>query len=358
VLHTIIKYELPTMSLSRRNFLYQISLATSTLTLPLAAASCGVSKRMAATNDTSSFTFGLIADPHADLIPDKNERLGKFMEKALSKEVDFIIQLGDFCFPKKENLDFLSIWQQYKGPKYHVLGNHDMDVSSKAVIMDFLEMPANYYSFDQQGVHFVVLDANYLFTDHQYLDYDTANFYVNDSLRTYINPEQIDWLKQDLAQTSLPTIIFSHQSLINPIWGIKNRMEVQQLLEKENERVGFQKVIACFNGHDHIDFYRELNGIHYIEVNSMSYQWLGEKYSSKDRYAAALYEQYPNLDKFAPYKDSLFTFIELDVSNGWLTIEGLQSEWLAPSPQDLGVPIQVYGARNSPEISGRMIQIK
>jgi len=284
------------------------------------------------------------------------DRLEKFIDKANHKDLDFIIQLGDFCFPKKEHSGFLNLWNEFTKPKYHVLGNHDMDVSSKGETMDFWGMPDNYYSFDQKGIHFIVLDANYLYSDHRYIDYDTANFYVEDKLRTYINPAQINWLINDLQNTELPTIIFSHQSLINPIWGIKNRVQIQEILEKENQRVAYQKIIACLNGHDHIDFHRTLNSIHYLEINSMSYQWLGEAYSNKSRYPESFYDTYQHLDKLAPYKDSLFAFAEIDVHQNKMTIEGIQSEWLAPSPADLDVPKQVYGAQSSASISDRVIR--
>ncbi len=89
-----------------------------------------------------------MADPHADLEPDHMERLESFMTEVDERKPDFILQLGDFCFPKKENAAFLNLWNQYTGLKYHVLGNHDMDISSKEVIMDFLGMPSRYYSFD------------------------------------------------------------------------------------------------------------------------------------------------------------------------------------------------------------------
>lgn len=342
---------------SRRFFLQQLSIASSALLLPVSFNVACTNGKKATTRQTP-LTFGIIADPHADLIPDKMERLEKFIECAITKEVDFLIQLGDFCFPKKENLDFLGLWNQFKGPKYHVLGNHDMDVSSKEETMEFIGMPAKYYSFDQKGVHFVVLDANYLFVDHQYKDYDHANFYVDSQFRTFVNPAQLEWLAQDLQQTNLPTIIFSHQSLINPGWGIKNRLQIQHLLEKENQRVGFQKVIACFNGHDHIDFQRTLNDIHYIEINSMSYQWLGVKYSNKTRYAPNLYEQYQHLDKLGPYKDSLFAFVALDIQQGWLKMDGVQSEWLPPSPADLNMPEQVYGMQSSAVIANRDLHWK
>ena len=106
--------------------------------------------------------FAMVADAHQDIMHDAEERLSQFMEAALAEEMDFHIQLGDFCEPKQKNLSFLQLWKQYKGPKYHVLGNHDMDSATKAVTMEYWEMPDQYYSFDQAGFHFIVLDANFL----------------------------------------------------------------------------------------------------------------------------------------------------------------------------------------------------
>jgi len=339
---------------SRRKFLEQLGVATSTLVLPISILGCS-RPRTKLVKASPTLSFGMVADAHADLIPDKMVRLEKFIDKAIAKDVDFIVQLGDFCFPKKDNLDFLKLWNQFQNPKYHLLGNHDMDVSTKQEAMDFWGMPSAYYSFDQKGIHFIILDPNYLYVDSQYKNYDNANFYVDDSLRTYINPLQIEWLKSDLQSTQNPTIILSHQSLINPIWGIKNRVEVQEILEEENQRAGFQKVIACFNGHDHIDFHRAINGIHYLEMNSMSYQWLGEKYSNKTRYPAAMYKQYQHLDKLGMYEDSLFAFVEIDINNGQLRIEGVQSDWVPPSPSEINMPPQVYGAQSSANISDRLV---
>ena len=88
----------------------------------------------------------------------------------------------------------------------------------------------------------------------------------------------------------------------------------------------------------------------------MSYQWLGEKYSNKSRYAPELYKKYQNLDKFAPYKDPLFAFVELDLKKGELKMEGTRSEWLAPSPKELKVPDQVPGNIYSPDILDKRLK--
>jgi len=48
------------------------------------------------------------------------------MDRMKEADVDFIVQLGDFCFPIPENEEILRIWNQFDGPKFHFLGNHDM----------------------------------------------------------------------------------------------------------------------------------------------------------------------------------------------------------------------------------------
>ncbi len=42
------------------------------------------------------------------------------------RKPDFIIQLGDFSLPRKQNQPFIDKWNSFNGHKYHVLGNHDM----------------------------------------------------------------------------------------------------------------------------------------------------------------------------------------------------------------------------------------
>ena len=75
---------------------------------------------------------------------------------------------------------------------------------------------------------------------------------------------------------------FLTQSLENNAWGVKNRLRIQQLFEQENEKAGFQKVIACFNGHNHIDYYRRVNGIYYIDMNRHVLPVAWSRFRAKD----------------------------------------------------------------------------
>lgn len=332
--------------MKRRRFLRQAAGTSLALSLPWQAC---------LTPEPEPLLIGLVADAHQDIIPDGEKRLEAFVTAAMDRNTDLNVQIGDFCFPIPENRPFMDIWNQYKGPKYHVLGNHDMDTSSKAETMAYWEMETPYYSFDAKGFHIVVLDANFLYLEGKFVDYDHANFYINDSFRTWINEEQIEWLRGDLQQTELPTIIISHQGLVHDLWGVKNRRRLQLLFEEINQQAGFTQVIACFNGHNHVDTYRQLNGIYYVEMNSLSYQWLGEKYQCFTRYSEEAYAARPNLAKIAPYKDPLFAFIR--ISREAITIEGTQSSWQGPSPEELGMPRGLYGTPYSPTLSNRQFKL-
>ncbi|MEM7372089.1 MAG: metallophosphoesterase [Bacteroidota bacterium] len=337
--------------MNRKKFLQYAATAGIPLILPWDMAPTTVSED----ESEAELTIGLVADAHQDIMHDCEERLAAFVAATLERQTDVNIQLGDFCFPIPDNKPFLNIWNQYKGPKYHVLGNHDMDVCTKAEVMDYWGMEAPHYSFDLKGYHFVVLDANFLYLEGRFSDYAHGNFYIDDAFRTWIHPEQIDWLGADLRATNLPTIVFSHQGLAHDLWGVKNRRQIQLLLEAANEEAGFSKVIACFNGHNHVDDCRKINGIYYVEMNSLSYQWLGEKYQCFTRYPKEIYERKPNLSKVAPFRDPLYALITL--SKGKIVIEGIESRWIGPSPSELGLPKNFYSIPYSPEISDQLLKI-
>ena len=123
-----------------------------------------------------------------------------------------------------------------------------MDHTPKEAMVKALGMPGKYYSYDFGGIHFVVLDLNYMREDGQFFDFDHGNYFrakwgVD---RDLISPEELEWLKTDLAKTDKPTVIFSHQGLDDVAKGYcPNREEVRALFRKINDK-NAQKVIACF----------------------------------------------------------------------------------------------------------------
>ena len=300
-----------------------------------------------------SIKFGIIADIHRDLTPDADERLESFMKRVEEENPDFLISLGDFAHALSANTAFAKRFASSKSPVYHVLGNHEMDRVDKKDAVAFLQMPSPYYSFDFGGYHCVVLDPNYIYDSGKFIDYEKGNYFQFGGRVSYLSDDHIDWLEDDLRKTNLPVFLFSHQSLIHDSGGIPNRAYVQRILESENERSGFRKVLGCFSGHHHTDFYRVMNGIHYFSINSVSYLWHDEKIPG--RYPDELRNKYPALDNMAMYRDPLYCFVNIDTS-GTLTLRGVKSVWSAFPPNQSSKSVR-YGGEFLPIISDHDINL-
>jgi len=189
------------------------------------------------------------------------------------EKVDFLIELGDLKDISQpvsenitlENLDAIEkVFKQFNGPRYHVLGNHDMDCISKEQFLAHIEntdipKEKKFYSFERNGLHFIVLDANYT---SEGLDYGRGNFEWAD---TNIPQKEIDWLKKDILSSEKPVIVFTHQ-LLDGDFGpanINNAKKVRQFFENSG------KVLAVFQGHMHKGRYRIINKIHYYTLKAM-----------------------------------------------------------------------------------------
>ncbi len=302
--------------------------------------------------------FGLFTDLHKDIMPDANHRLEVFVEEMNRMNPDFIIQLGDFCFPIDENRSTLEIWNRFRGNKFHVLGNHDMDFSSKDSTRRFWNMSENYYSFDIGKFHFVVLDLNNFLKNEKIEGYNHGNYYSYPGNRGYIDKKQLDWLKNDLSATDYKTVIFSHQ---NPgprrIRKSANMKELRDVFIAENKASDFNKIIACFFGHNHADIHMKRKGIHYFLMNSMSYNWVSGKYQSTDRFTKEDNKRFPSLRNTVPYKDPLYAFVEISEA-GYIKVRGVISEFIPPTPKELHIPWRIFPDRVVPYISHRNVKFK
>jgi len=296
-------------------------------------------------SDKAKIKFGVITDLHHDLIYDGLDRLSAFISEMNNEVPDFIIQMGDLCFPKKENLPLMKVWEKFKGPSYHVIGNHDTDGGyTRDQVVEFWKAKAKYYSFDANGFHFIVLDGN----EHNPSPDRPAGY------ARFISRTQLDWLKKDLSETVLPTIVFCHQGLDNDAGGLENGTLMRYTLEQANLK-NKHKVIMVLSGHHHQDYYNQINGIHYVQINSASYQWLGDKYK-EIRYSEAIDKVKPMLKYTVPYKDPLWAMVEID-QEGTIYIKGKRSVFVGSSPEALGVDLTDYVYPIVPFISNRSLKV-
>ena len=293
------------------------------------------------TKPDSILRFGVMTDVHQDIMHDAGERVKQFIGEMTAVQPDFIIELGDFCQPVAKNRDFMKAYNAYPGEKHFVLGNHDMDGGFRAdSTVFFYHSKGRYYSFDKNGFHLVVLDANEVNPSP-----DRAPGYAH-----YVGKEQRDWLMRELLKSKYPTVVFSHQPLNN---GIENSKEILQLMTDAGKANPSGRVVACFNGHDHADFAKQIDGIWFIQVNSMSYDWLGDQYAHKS-YPDSIHKNYPAIQYTAPYKDPLWAMVTLS-SSGKITIKGRKSVYVGLSPAELRHPGKGNGIPSSSAISDRAV---
>jgi len=298
----------------------------------------------------SKVTFGVMADLHTQMAPYTEKYVANFLEDCRKADVDFIIQLGDFCYPEGEaklcadkhyakNETIINMFNGFEKPSYHVIGNHDCDPCSKEEILAYWHSENGpYYSFDMGGYHFIVLDPNYLRINGEGVSFSRANYIQlkDGSNLPYLPKEQLEWLRQDLAETLYPSVIFSHQRLVgdadlrNDLIGVMNYDEVKEIIDNAPN-----KVLLCINGHEHMDYAAKKDGVWYYAINSVTMQWLGAEFEVLNRFTPEIDEEFPSVKWTQPYSDGVYGIVTIDEKGA--SVKGKQAQFMGPSPDELGV---------------------
>ncbi|MEO7191907.1 MAG: metallophosphoesterase [Vicinamibacterales bacterium] len=245
--------------------------------------------------------FGMLTDPHyADAEPlgtrFYRESLGKVREavgRLNGERVEFLAALGDLkdMAPREPDTRTQAHLaaieaeiQQFKGPTFHVLGNHDMDNLSKpqflaGIVNTGIPKTSAYYAFSRGALRFLVLDAC---VTAEGRDYDHGKFDWRDS---YVPAVQIDWLRKELTASAEPVIVLCHQRLDGTKDEcVRNSADVRAVLEES------RKVLVAFHGHDHPGGHTLMGGIHYYTLRAVV------EGSGPEQNAYAVVEVAPELD--------------------------------------------------------------
>jgi alkaline phosphatase len=216
---------------------------------------------------------GLVTDLHYADKPSAGTRhyretLSKLAEAATRFAMDkpnFVVELGDLI----DAAESVEVEQRYLATinrefsaiakdRHYVLGNHCVDMLTKAEFLAGVEQQQSYYSFDRGDFHFVVLDACFR-SDGQ--PYGRKNSKWNDA---NLAAAELEWLGTDLRGTNHKTIVFAHQRLdVSNDHGVKNAPDARRILEDSG------KVLAVFQGHSHKNDLKDINGIHYCTLVAM-----------------------------------------------------------------------------------------
>jgi Icc protein len=168
----------------------------------------------------AEMNFVQISDTHIGFKkPANTDVIGTFQEaikriNALSKTPEFILHTGDLTHLSQAD-EFDTVEQVLKTSRaskvFYVPGEHDILSDDGAQYLERFgkgTLGHGWYSFDQKGVHFVGL-VNVFGKAEQALG--------------ILGPDQLDWLKKDLAplSASTPVVVFAHVPLweVYPQWG-------------------------------------------------------------------------------------------------------------------------------------------
>ncbi len=241
------------------------------------------------------------------------QRLERVLQHAKDEHVDFIVSLGDLCFPTKEHIPAMELIRSCGIPVHHTIGNHDVQDWEIEHSLQFLGKEKPYEAFDAGEYRFIILDTCYWKSEQG--EYHFPNKQRTPSLYPWVPTEQQDWLEEKLSDGK-KCIVFSHMSLVNPFMrrGIANKADIQRIFEGKN-------VLLCMNGHDHGSDLKYVNGVPYYTVSSASqFCWWSADGS-----------QVENLF----YKDPLHVIVELDEDE--IRIQGMETEFDGLRPEDVGI---------------------
>lgn len=252
-----------------------------------AAAALSLAPVAARAGEGATLRFGAIADCQYADEDDNGQRLyrrspGKLAEAVgiLNRlQLSHVVHLGDFIDRDWASLDALQpVLDSSVHPWRFVLGNHDFAVADdkKALLAKRLGMPGRYYSFEDRGWVFLVLDGNDL-SEYGWPAGSPELAASREAHRTLypqapdwdggIGPAQMRWMDATLAaadHAGKQAIVYCHF----PAWpqnphDLWNAAEVVELVERH------RSVKAWINGHNHDGNYGEKAGIHYVNLKGM-----------------------------------------------------------------------------------------
>ncbi len=258
------------------------------------------------------FTFGAVADAQFADAPPKGTRfyrkspgkLAAAVKELNRRKPHFSIHLGDFIDRDFKSFEtMIPIWKALRGPRFHVLGNHDFKVSDKekALVVKRLGLHGlgpgkGYYSFGLKGWRFLVLDGNAL--SLQRFPKGSAGWKRAEARLEEVKKrkapnampwngalgkEQWAWMVKELdraAKRKEKVILFSHY----PVYpaNIHNQWDDREIVKLLDGR---ENVFAWIDGHNHAGNYGYHGGVHYLNLPGMV--------ETPDTTAYALVKVYP-----------------------------------------------------------------
>jgi Icc protein len=192
------------------------------------------------------FTFAQISDSHIGFSKEPNKDVTATLKiaidriNALKERPDFLLHTGDLThLAKPPEFDTCAeVVKGFKGEAFYVPGEHDLFTDEAKSYLERYgkgTQGTGWRSFDHKGVHFVGL-------------VNVMN--LKAGKLGALGPEQLDWLKKDVAALgdSTPIVVFAHVPLWTVYekwgWGTEDSAQALDLLKRFGS-------VTILNGHIH-----------------------------------------------------------------------------------------------------------
>lgn len=252
--------------------------------------------------------FGVVADPqYAELEPTMNRYYAasrRKLEQAVGyfnqhEDLHFVVSLGDTIDRGWDSFDgILPVYGQLNAPPRFVLGNHDFLVGEDRLheVPGRLGLTRSYYDFAAAGHRFIVVDGSEisLFANrpdspnHTLAAETLAGMVARGEANAQdwnggMSDSQYAWLEQKLEHAHNAgerAIIFGHYP-VHPfgehaMWGSDRFTDLV---------TRYPRVLAYFNGHNHVGNYGLFRGKHFVNFRGMIETEHDTAYARVDVYA-------------------------------------------------------------------------
>lgn len=193
--------------------------------------------------EKAPFSFIYMGDPQADPETGDYGKWGELLHMAAEDESQpsFILLGGDLVNQGDDREEWESFFEAGGNvlkslPVYPAMGNHD----NTGFFSEFFNLPQNgpegkkgsFYSFDYEDAHFVVLDSNAMGA---------------------ANPEDVDWLRKDLASTDKEyRIVMFHHPAYTASYNPKDEMRAEKIRQVFVPVFEEYDVNLVLSGHQHV----------------------------------------------------------------------------------------------------------
>jgi predicted MPP superfamily phosphohydrolase len=261
-----------------------------------------------------SIRFAYLGDTH--ILPDTKpmDAVAKCLQHVQDQKdkPTFILHGGDVIMDalKQNRSDVQKQWDAWHTvvnannslPIEYCIGNHDVwgyeqaktdPMYGKKWAVDLMKIGNRYRSFDKNGWHFIILDSVQLKPD--------GTWYTGN-----IDPEQMEWLKQDLVKTGMktPVLILSHIPIFSPtgffsesnvkdgMWGISAGLVLSNTPELLKLFYQYPNVKTALSGHMHLLDRVDYNNVSYFCNGAVSGNWWKGDVYQQTKAGYALFDLY------------------------------------------------------------------